>query len=218
MKRILSIITVLFVLFSCSINCFAAGNGNTISGNVYGKYNYFSDANVYTANSDNGKYQIETEDGVKIIIRSKSSDLILIVHQISKDEKEAYEWIKSCVPQSIIRYIPYDIFFLNASGERIELSSEDEVTISSINQNQYILGLSSDGNITEISCAKYNERITFKVSTISNYYLLCEKAMAVNSPPTGDTSNIYLWLILLLVSFVCLIITASKAYKFKRKV
>jgi len=66
MKRILSSIVVLLIFLSCSVNCYAAEYEETYTGDVYGKYNYYSNKGIYTAISNDGIYEVITDNGVQI--------------------------------------------------------------------------------------------------------------------------------------------------------
>ena len=135
MKRILSSIVVLLIFFSCSINCYAAEYKETRTGDVYGKYNFYSNEGLYTAVSSDDFYEVTTDDGVHIRVSRLNPELTLVVHQISKSEKECYNWFESCVSQNVVSFIPYDIFFLDPSGDRVELAPDIEITISKSHSN-----------------------------------------------------------------------------------
>lgn len=200
MKRILFSVVVLLIFFSCPINCFASKYEEPHTGNVYAKVNYYANPEIYTADSDNSQYVITTDDGTQITVHSNNLDLVLVIHQITKDEKESYEWFESCVAQSEISFIPYDIFFLNASGERIELSHENEIAISPSNSAQYVLGLSYEGTVTDIPYSIIGDYITFTATDTSNYYLLCKSTSNTNNPQTGDTVNVYTSFLILIIN------------------
>lgn len=210
MKRILSFVTTLFVLFSCSINCLAAEYKDMQSGSVYGKFNYYSNPGMYTATSTDGSYEVITDNGVQIKVSSSTTELTLVVHQISKSEKECHNWFESCVTQDVVNFIPYDIFFLDSSGKRIELSPDIEITISKTQVNESVLWLSYNGTATPLTYTVNGDRLVFKATNIGGYYLLCENMSETQSPQTGDTSNIHFWILLLIVSLVLLVITARK--------
>lgn len=212
MKRIVSFVAVVLIFFSCYVNCYAAEYEETYMGNVYAKINYSSDSKVYTATPIRGQYALTTDDGIQITVDSNNLDLVLVVHQITEKEKEAYEWFKSCMPQSVIRFIPYDIYFLNASGDRIELSSEDAITISIYKSTQYVVGLSCDGNLIDISYSINNYNVTFKASSSSNYYVLCEALGSVKSPQTGITSDSYLLIMLFMSLLNLLLVTRRRQF------
>lgn len=215
MKRIVFFVAVVLISISCYLNCYAAEFEETNIGNVYAKINYSSDAEVYTATPIRGQYAVTTDDGIQITVNSNNLNLVLVVHQITEKEKEAYDWFKSCMPQSVIRFIPYDIYFLNASGNRIELSSEDAITISIYKSTQYVVGLSCDGTLMDISYSKNDYNVTFKVANSSNYYILCEAMGDVKSPQTGIISDSYLLVMLFISLILLLAIRRQQPYKVK---
>lgn len=216
MKRILSSIVVLLIFFSCSANCYAAEYNETRTGGVYGKYNFYSNEGIYTAVSNNGCYELTTDDGVKIKIYSSSIDLTLIVHQISKGEKECYNWFENCIPQNVVSFVPYDIFFLDPSGERVELTSDIEIAISESHTNESILWLAYDGSTFSIKHYVNDNSLVFKTISNGGYYLLCKNASEIQSQQTGDVSCLYLWSTLFLVSLIVFIII-TKRYWSDRK-
>lgn len=210
MKRILSSIVVLFIFFSCSINCYAAEYKETRTGDVYGKYNFYSNEGIYTAISSDGYYEVTTNNEVHIKVICPRTELTLVVHQISKNETECYDWFESCISQDVVSFIPYDIFFLDSSGERVELAPDIEITITKSQANESVLWLSYDGTATPLAHSVNGDALAFKTTNSGGYYLLCENMSEAQSPQTGDTSNIHLWIVLLIVSMVMLIITTRK--------
>jgi len=217
MKRILSSIVVLLIFLSCSVNCYAAEYEETYTGDVYGKYNYYSNKGIYTAISNDGIYEVITDNGVQIRVNNSKDDLTLVVHQIPQDEKECYDWLESCVPQDVISFTPYDIYYIDATGKRVELSSNTKITISKSHSNETVLWLSCDGTTTNLANTVNNDMLTFKTKSIGGYYLSCENISETQSPQTGDVSNIHFWTLLLIISAVMLIITTRK-YRANKKI
>ena len=210
MKRVLSSIVVLLIFFSCSIHCYAAENEERHTGDVYGKYVYYSNEGMYAAAPNNGSYEVTTDNGVDIEVSSSSTDLTLAVHQISKDEKECYDWFKSCIPQDVVSFIPYDFFFIDSAGKRVELLGDTEIAISKTVAYDSILWLSFDGEVVAISHADGEHEAIFKTVNEGGYYLLCDNADNVQPPQTGDTSILLLWTMYLLVSGTVLIFLILK--------
>ena len=148
--------------------------------------------------SVNGQYEIKTENGIRVSVSSAQTDLILVVHQISAAEKESYGWIESCVLQAPAGFIPFDMYFVTPSEERIELNSDDVITFSPSNATDYVLGLSCAEKTVDISHTVKDGKISFHPRDSSNYYILCK---GVNKPPqTGDTFEIYVWFLTLMIS------------------
>lgn len=217
MKRILSSIVVLLIFFSCSINCYAAEYKETRTGDVYGKYNYYSNKGIYTATVSDGSYEVITDNGVQIKVSCSSTELTLVVHQISKSEEECYNWFESCVSQDVISFIPYDIFFLDSSGEKVELSPNMEITISKTKANESILLLSYDGTATPLTYTVNGDRFVLKATNSGGYFLLCENMSEAQVPKTGDTSHIHLWTFLVVVSVVMSVITTRKYWAVRKQ-
>lgn len=200
MKRILSSIVVLLIFFSCSINCYAAEYKETRIGDVCAKYNYYSNEGIYTAEHNNDCYELVTDDGVQINVYSSNMDFVLVVHQISKSENECYDWLKSCIPQSYTDFQAYDIYCINASGERVDLPTNTIITISNTYSNTSVQQVSYCGELTAVQYSVENNNLTFKTTDNNGYYLLCEKINDPQSPQTGDNNKLWLWCLLLIVS------------------
>ena len=210
MKRILSSVVVLLIFFSCSINCYAAEYKETCTGNVFGKYNFYSNERIYTAISNDGSYKVTTDKRVHIRVSCSRTELTLVVHEISKNEKECFDWFVSCIPQDVVSFIPYDIFFLDPSGDRVELAPDMEMAISKSQANESMLWLSYDGTATALTYTVNNDILVLKTTNSGGYYLLYENMSEAQSPQTGDTSNIHFWILLLILSLVMLVFTTKK--------
>lgn len=215
MKRILSSIAVLLIFFSCSINCYAAEYKETRTGDVYGKYNFYSNEGIYTAVPNSGYYELVTDDGVQINVSSSSMDLVLIVHQMPKSETACYEWLKSCITQSYTDFQAYDIYCINASGERVDLPTNTIITISNTYSNTSVQQVSYCGELTAVQHSVENYYLTFKTIDNDGYYLLCENINDPQSPQTGDNSKLWLWWILLIVSATGTVILCAEQRKRK---
>lgn len=216
MKRLLSSVIVLFVMLSCVISCYAAECEKVYTGNIYGKYNYYSNSDFYVAESNGEFYEAITDNGVTITINTILTDnFTVIVHQISQDEKDCYEWIASCISHDFVNFTAYDIYCLNTSGERVELPTNAEITISPISLIDSVLWLSYDGEASTISHIVNEQKLTFKTVGNGGYYLLCKDTAELQSPQTGNAMIMYPWLFLMMISLVVLAITSRKLYSQK---
>ncbi len=200
MKRILSAIVVLLIFFSCSINCYATEYKETRTGDVCAKYNYYSNEGIYTVAHNNDCYKLVTDDGVQINVYSSNMDLVLVVHQISKSENECYDWLKSCISQSYTDFWAYDIYCINASGERVGLPANTKIAISNTYSNTSVLQVSYCGELNAIQHTVENNNLTFKTIDNDGYYLVYEYINDPQAPQTGDNSKLWLWWLLLIVS------------------
>ncbi len=199
MKQIFSIIVSIIVLSSCTITCFATEHNEDFDHTVYGKYNYFSNEGIYTTNADNDEYSITTKEGLQISVESNDLDLILVVHQISLENKDFYDWFYNQIDNSEKNITPYDIYFLNTDGERIELSSEDIIKIQASNSTQHISKLSYEGKVYDVSHFNIDGYLSFKADNANGYYFVSER-QEIHSPATGDYNHIEIWCSLM---FLC---------------
>lgn len=196
MKRFISVAAMVMILLSSVITCFATNSSNETKHNVCAKYNYYSNENMYTADCEDGKYTVKTDDGITVIvIPEKENGLTLVVHRITEEEKEAYDWFKKCIPEKIAEFIPFDIFYVTETGERKELSPGTEIKISETEDCGKVLGVSYEEKITYIDSEKAEKFISFKTVNESNYYVIYgekaekpEKPEKPNVPDSGDTA------------------------------
>lgn len=217
MKKIATIFFVLLLLLIGSVNVFAAEYddvNNTANLTVTAKYNYYSNSNIYTANdSDNGSYLIDTQNGIKVSVESpKQEDLLLVVHIIKEQDKEAYQWFLDCTEVHGKKPIIFDIYFVDGDGNRIELNDDVEICVelSDTYSVLKVYALNQQGVLNELDRSIQNGSISFK-STTENYYVILEgKTDTVDSPQTGDNSNIALWMILLFASSSCIMLILHK--------
>ena len=220
MKRILYFIIVLLLFFSCSVNCYAAEYNETRTGDVYGKYNYCSNKGMYTEVSSGKIHEVITDDGVHIEVDCLNKDLTLVVYQIPKSEIECYDWLKSCIPQSYTDFQAYEIYCINASGERIELPADTKITMSNTYSNPSVQKVSYSGELNVAPHSVEINKLIFKNIDKDGYYLLCESTKEPQSPQTGDNSNLQLWWLLLILSAtgaVVLCVERRKRDAVKRK-
>lgn len=213
MKRFITFILVILTLCYFSITCSAAEYKENVDVNVYAKYHYYSNSDIETACVENGKGIIENEDNTFIVVDFASSDYdgyVLVVHRISEGNKDAFEWFKSCVPNTVKSFEPYDIYLMNPEKKRMELPEEALIQIATTSFNNYAIGLSCDGEIEEINFTNKNGVILLKSSLRCSYYLLCEKILEIESPQTGEPSNICLWTVFFISSSCAFIVTRKK--------
>lgn len=186
MKRILSCFVALLITFSCSMNCRASENEEARTGGVYGKYIFCTKEGMHTVMPEDGAYEVTTDDGVQITVSGTEAELLLVIHRISEEETECYDWMKSCLPETVVSFVPYDIYFINSSGDRKELSSGVEISISTTKEDGQVsvpsvadtevsvLHLSYDGEVTVLSHTVKDGRVVFETIEKRGYYLLCE--------------------------------------------
>lgn len=221
MKKVITLILVIFSLLSASTTCFAAESEQVVECPVYAKY-HSSNIELNTTIIENGKGTLTTQDGssITVLLDDKYDEYVLVVHPITEKDKDAFVWFKSCVPSDIVEFSSYDIYLLNAENKRVELPNNTLVQISVSERNDFILGLSCSGKTSVISTTYEDGKLKFNSSEESNYYLICSKSIDtdvdIDSPQTGDMANIHLWIVLLVASLLMLIITTRKYWTVRK--
>lgn len=221
MKRVITFLLVIFSLVSTSITCFATESKEVVECSVYAKY-HPSNVELNTAIIENGKGTLTNRDGSSFIVEleEKYNGYMLVVHPITENDKDAFAWFRRCVPNNVVDFSPYEIYLLNSENQREELPNNTLIQISVSNRSDFILGLSYSSEIVVINTTYKDGKLIFNSSSRSNYYLICRKTVdtnvVVDSPQTGDTSNIHLWIVIFAISLIMLIITTRK-YRVIRK-
>lgn len=211
MKKILPSIVVFFILLSCTVTCFASEYETSAVGNTYAKYNYFSNPGMYAASYDSGQYTVQTEAGIQIVVYGGDAELLLVVHQITPSEPEAFQWFESCTNQVNGSVTPFDIFFLDSTGNRQELPFGTRVKIRIQTTEQYVCTLLYDGTLCKVTSSFYDGYADFTTTHTQQYYLLCE-GLSELSPHTGATSMEFV-LVACCVLIIIILLAFVKACK-----
>ncbi len=219
MKVIASIFLSILLLLSCTVTSFAQeydSVNNSAEINVSAKYSYYTNDNIYTAEDNNGLYSLELGNGLKVYVNSPNQkSAILVVHLINENDTEAYKWFIDNLDSESGKIFPFDIYFRDVSGNRIELdkSAEIKITFAETSKKYKAVTLSSNGKLDDLKFTLNNNNITFK-AVPHNYYIVIENVIdsdiGTTSPPTGDNSNIKLYVCLLIVSMLGIVLVSKR--------
>lgn len=181
MKRVITFLLVILSLLSNTITCFAAESEEVDECPVYAKY-HSSNIELNTTIVENGKGTLTNQDGSSVIVdfEDKYNGYVLVVHLITENDKDAFAWFKSCVPNDVVDFSPYEIYLLNSENERVELPNNTSIQISVSNRSDFIVGLSYSGETSDINTTYKDGNLTFKSSEQSNYYLRCRKSVGTD--------------------------------------
>lgn len=205
MKRIITLIIMILMLVCSYMTCFAADYNEMSKSSVYAKYNFYKNSRINTSVIKNKKGIVVNEGSLSVSVVFSTNDYdgcVLIVNSITRADKDAYKWIKTCLNGKNDKINAYEIYILDANNNRIELPNGTKIMIELSFSNQHVTGLSCEGKSKDISSVYEEGKICFNSSSDSDYYILFEKMNAKEFPQTGDTSNIYLWIIIFLISLV----------------
>lgn len=212
MKRILTVFLII---------CFTLSPGMTVSASeseeqdVYAKY---IDGNIAkaTAPVEDGKADVELPDGTTVEVRGiPGTAAKLEIIPVPESEAEAYAWFTVCLEDTGIPLAVYDIYFLNADGDRINADGAT-VTIDcpSYESELVVCSVSTDETTKVLPFTIEDGRVTFTTDG-SSYYVLAEKKAESTTdpgttpddpanPPTGDDTMVWPWIVLVIVA-ICAI-------------
>lgn len=208
MKKILILISTLFVILLFSVTCFATNGDEIIKNSVYAKYS-FDDNNIVSATIENGNASIFVHDGftVQVTIDSDFDGYVLVIRLMRREDSEAYDWIKNCIPNGISFFQAYDIYLLTSNNGRVELPKNTVITMSGFGSNSSVIGVFSNSKIQNIKASYEQGCFTFNSLEKAGYYVIgSEFCLETNEPPkTGNSSLVMLWISLLFFSGCALI-------------
>ena len=224
MKRIMTWLLTMIVILSASVTAFAAEpDDETID--VYAKYVNHTEWNIVPVDAS-GNGSTTLSDGTQINV----SSAILSGWQLAIDpitEKEAVDWIGGVLDGKAKDLSPLHIYFINASGN---IKAADGVTVTIKLPKKLTdpaaYSLTGEGNASGLTVSLEDGSLTFTTDG-SPYYVLGEKVSGGtpstdettsdtgDSPQTGDSSNMWLWVALTLVAVA--VLTAALDYRIKRK-
>lgn len=229
MKRIMTWLLTMIVILSASVTAFAAEPDDetqpTSNVDVYAKYVNNTEWNVVPVDAS-GNGSTTLSDGTQINVSGAAqSGWQLAIDPIT--EKEAVDWIGGVLDGKAKDLSPLHIYFINASGN---IKAADGVTVTIKLPKKLTdpaaYSLTGEGNASGLTVSMEDGSLTFTTDG-SPYYVLGEKVSGGtpstdettsdtgDSPQTGDSSNMWLWVALTLVAVA--VLTAALDYRIKRK-
>lgn len=215
MKKLYTALLVL-VMFCLTAGFYAAAEdrpNDKIHHAATAIYRYSSDPNVYTALHQNASYSITTNDGVTITVtglNGTAQDMwMLVVRQIKSDDKEAWRWFEQCTKDIGTNILPYEIYFVDKSGNREPLDGRITVAIAlpDAYRDPVVCSLSTSGQASLLTSALQDREVRFRGDS-EYYYIILEKNTGGGSPPTGD-GNPLSQIFLFVASFGTIILLRS---------
>ncbi len=189
MKKIFAAFMTVLLIALVAIPTFAEEN---IKKSINVKANYVSSADKgeYTSDVSDGKAEVDA-GGVTVSVSNAPSDAVkLVVVPIPKSEKETYLWFAECLKGKGTPIAAYDIYFLNAEGERISAEGAIVAVSSPDSDGEIALfSLTSNGKISDLDFKIKNGNVIF-VADNGKYFVFAEKKNSdVTEPKTDDADN-----------------------------
>lgn len=215
MKKAIALIAAVILFAFCAVPAFAAEcivPGEQKIG-VYAKAVYSPPDGCYSAKEDGGDYIVTLPDGSKITVTPKTPDpsLRLVGYPVTEKDDKAYRWFLEHTVKLGANPTFYDIYFTNEYGVRVDIKTNAEVIIT-LPKNYgtpKVAALSASGESTLLDAKSQDNVVCFTIEE-GGYYAVAAAynssgTGASGSPQTGDSSNLRLWFVLLVLSGVSLI-------------
>ena len=207
------------LLLSCSVTVLAAEADSGATIDVYAKY----ERNVegeYPAPIEDGCADVTTDEGMIFSVTEAPENAVrLVIVPVPETETEAWAWIESCMADTATPVHTFDIYFENQDGNRINANGA-EVTLycPHCTGTPVVCSLDTEGNVQVLtSNAARGVDVAFTTNG-SAYYIMAEKAADPgtdpvdpdptipsdptdpSTPQTGDSSHLWLWIVLMVVA------------------
>lgn len=211
MRRILSFLLAIALLFSITVPCYAAEiseDDDTVTGDVYARYVSaveWDDVPVVDGNAE-----AATANGYTVSVSGiPDNAVVLRVVPIPSAETAAWIWFADCIGGGATILSIFDIYFEDSDGNRINADGV-KISISSVDGETIVFSVSTKGNAVELDSTITNDGIAFAANG-SHYYVLAKKTetdptpgndvtikdpeggdveISDESPETGDTVTI----------------------------
>lgn len=231
MKKWIAALAALMLL-SCPMTAFAEGaDVNQVSGNqgieVYGSCQSSKDYYEIMLGVD-GMDTVELPDSITLGGKSDSKaddELRVVIIPVTADEeKEAYAWMVSAAAELGKEPTVYYLAFYRGNTP---VQPEGKVTITVTAKDGYekakLYYMDGNAEAKEVSYTREQKNVSFGMEQ-TGYYLLVKtedsqqpatptdpsnpsKPTTPGTPQTGDNSNIWLWLVIMILSFAGLVVT-----------
>ncbi len=211
-------IFIAFLLLACiPFNVLAAG-AQSVYINIKAGYIEKNDSNIYKSNVSDGVSSITTINKTTItVIGNKDAfelGVKLVVREITTEETEAFGWFTGVLKGIGNGIMPFDIYF-EKGGQRIPLNLKLHITITL--SDSYISPLvcyvATDGKVEVIPSSVTDGKISFETNH-TGYYAIADRIKDTGGiPQTGDNTNLYPYVSLLLFSVYLLIFQARRYRK-----
>lgn len=180
MKKTVTLILVLLMMFSCATLCFAFEDS---SKDVLGKYIGDAERTSKDVSGQNAT-EVVLPDGTILGVENIPSEaMTLFIYSVPDSETEAWEWINGCFDGKASPIHTFDIYFADASGERVNVNGT-VITIECQHCSAKPIGysLNTAGEVVALSSNARSVTVTF-TSNGSHYYVLAE---ALSEPSVGN--------------------------------
>lgn len=194
MKKAAVLIAVIILSVFCFVPVSAAGN-DVPAISVYARSVYTLPDGCYGAEKDvNGKYVAQLPDGVKVTCTFAAPSLQMVIVPITERDAEAYRWISGCAASLGTDLLFYEIYYIDAYGNRVDVNMSTEVSIALTNGGtRKAAGIATDGSLSPLASKNGDDQISFTIEKGGYYAVAAAKtggnASASDTPAAPETGD-----------------------------
>lgn len=186
MRRILSFLLAIALLFGITLPCYAAEiiEKDNVTGDVYARY-------VSAVEWDgvpivDGNAEATTANGYTVSVSGiLGNAAVLRVVPIPSAETEAWSWFTDCIGSGAAILSIFDVYFEDAGGNRINANFVN-ISVSSVHDETVVFSVTTSGNIVEMDSTITNGSIVF--TTNGSHYYVFVKKIETDPTPGNDVT------------------------------
>jgi hypothetical protein len=196
MKRIICILLVAVLAVSAPLLLLAAKkdtltNNGSSSSDAYATH-IGGNPNVVTAKPDkNGNFAAQ-KDGETVAVDpvGDHSKHKLVVRFFNPADKDAIKWMDETTGGLSDGFMPFEAFYLDKKGNRVELEKGDKITINLTSTDVLIKCVAPDGSVVDLPFTVDGNKITFEAPGGKFcYYAVVTKVPTQPSAPGGTVTE-----------------------------
>lgn len=191
--------------------------GKSVTISVKAVFAEHNDPNVYKDIIINGSASITTRNGISVTVTCGAEAFEpgtrLAVHEITAEEKEAYDWFSHVMEGTGTDILPFDISF-EKNGQSIPLNSkiQIDITLPGGYTAPVVCYITTDGRVQVLSSIIKDGKISFETDHTSYYAVADGIKDPGDSSQKGDYTNLLVYGLLSLSATVILV-TITVRYK-----
>lgn len=180
MKKIIPIFLSLVLMITLTTPCFALNSETATVKATYMK----SEKGIFKSKIKDNRAKIILPEGTEIEVEGNlKEELFLVVIPIQKKDENAYSWFESVLKDYGTNIYPFDIYFDDEQGNKINVNGELKITISIKNEYKEPIICYTDtyGKTTVIDSFKDGNKISFTTNH-NSFYSIVEKKAEITTP------------------------------------
>lgn len=221
MKRLFAFFLTWTIIAGIAMPCYAAASihkgADSVTVDVYARA--VREIPWEEASVNNGSAVVTTDRGYVITVTGIPAEAVVLrIYPIPSSESFAWDWLVDCIGKEYNIQEAFDIYFENASGNRINADGV-AITIQGYDNDCAVFSVSSRSRTAKLDHTNEKGAIRFTADG-SHYYVLTKKVSAAEMtssedfatlgkssfPATGDDENLVVYCILVIALGIVLML------------